>query len=101
VSSTSRSPLLPDLPTISEAGVPGYSASSWFGIFAPAGVSSSVLQTLNRAIARAMSDPSLRKKMEARGADAHSSSPEEFRRFVTSEYDRYGKLITEAHLRIE
>lgn len=93
VSSSKRSALLPDVPTVSEAGVPGYTASSWFAIFGPARMPRPVIDKLNREIAAVMSQTDMKQQLAARGAEPWTTSPEELGRFVASESDRYGKLI--------
>jgi tripartite-type tricarboxylate transporter receptor subunit TctC len=100
VTSVKRSELLPELPTISESGVPGYSASSWFGVFGPGKLPVSLVNKLNADIVKVMSDPDMRKQMAARGADVILASPAEFQRFVRDEYRRYGELVRTAHLAI-
>ena len=100
VTSAKRSELLPELPTISESGVPGYSASSWFGVFGPAKLPGALVNRLNADIGKVMSDPEVRKQMAARGADVILGSPPEFQRFVRDEYKRYGELVKTANLAI-
>ncbi len=101
VTSAKRSELLPELPTIGESGVPGYAASSWFGVFGPAKLPARLVDHLNAAITRVMNDPEARRQMAARGADVIVGSPPEFQRFVRDEYKRYGELVKTANLKID
>jgi tripartite-type tricarboxylate transporter receptor subunit TctC len=100
VTSAKRSELLPELPTISESGVPGYSASSWFGVFGPAKLPVALVNKLNADIVNVMSEPDVRKQMAARGAHVILGTPPEFQRFVREEYKRYGELVKIAKLAI-
>ncbi len=100
VTSAKRSELLPDLPTIGESGVPGYAASSWFGVFGPVKLPPAIVQKLNAEIVKVMNEPEVRTQMAARGADVVIGSPLEFQRFVRDEYKRYGELVKTANLKI-
>ena len=100
VSGDRRSALLPQVPTVTEAGVPGYTAGSWFAIFGPAKLDPAALRRLNREIAGAMSQPEVKQQLAARGAEPWTTSPEELARFVASESARYGKLIKTINLKI-
>ena len=100
VSGGKRSALLPQVPTVTEAGVPGYTAGSWFAIFGPAKLDPVALQRLNREIAAAMSQPDVKQQLAARGAEPWTTTPEELARFVASESQRYGKLIKSIGLKI-
>ena len=100
VSGSKRSALLPQVPTVSEAGVPGYTAGSWFAIFGPPKLDRAALQRLNRDIAAAMSQPDVKQQLAARGAESWTTTPEELARFVASESQRYGKLIKSIGLKI-
>jgi len=93
VSGSKRSALLPQVPTVIEAGVPGYTAGSWFAIFGPAKLDRAALHRLNKEIEAAMSQPDVKQQLAARGAEPWTTSPEELGRFVASESERYGKLI--------
>lgn len=96
VSSSKRSPVLPDLPTIAEAGVPGYEFSTWYGVLAPAKTPKPVIARLNAAVVKALKDPSLRAKLLATGLDPQPSTPEEFARLIRSETARWRKVIEQA-----
>ena len=96
-----RSALLPNVPTMAEAGVRAYSLTNWFGLLAPAGTPKEVLLQLHADVVRVLKDEGIRKKVHDMGADVVGNSPEEFGTFVRSEYERYGKLIKTLGLRVE
>ena len=101
VGGTERSPLFPELPTIGEAGLPGFTAGNWFGVFAPARTAAAVVTRLNAEITKAVISTAARQAMAAIGAQPLSASPEQFRRLVQSEYERYGKLIKAAGIKFD
>jgi len=92
---------LPDIPTLREAGVPGFSASSWLAIFAPRGTPDDRIVWLNAEIARIMAIPDARKALLAAGLEPSPSSPEEMRRIIAAEDVRWGQLIAAAGLKAE
>ncbi len=96
VTSTKRSPLLPDVPTIAQAGVPGYDVEGWFGLFAPAGVPKPILTRLNHEVVRILQEPKVRELLLAQGAEPIGDSPEAFGAFVRKEHDRWAKAIRAA-----
>jgi tripartite-type tricarboxylate transporter receptor subunit TctC len=100
VGSPERSALFPDLPTIGEAGLPGFTAGNWFGIFAPAKVPATLVQKLNSEITRVIDTPDARADMLRRGVEPLTMSQEKFRQLVTEEYERYGKLVKVAGIKI-
>ena len=93
VTPATRSPELPDVPTIAEAGVEGYEATSWFGLFAPAGTPDDVVQTLHAAIVEALKDPEVVKKFNAQGAQVHIDTPEEFAEFIAAETEKWADVV--------
>jgi tripartite-type tricarboxylate transporter receptor subunit TctC len=101
VSTARRNPAVPDVPTLSEAGVPGYDAASWYGVFAPAGVHKSVLTVLANELVRIMALPDVRSKFEADGFEPVGSTPEEFGRFVQAEIAKWAKTIRAANIRAQ
>jgi tripartite-type tricarboxylate transporter receptor subunit TctC len=98
VSGSRRLSLLPDLPTIAEAGVPGYQTSSWYGILAPAGTPRDIVARLNAEIVKVLAEPDVRKALASEGADPVGSSPEEFAQHIQAEKDRLGKLIRDSKI---
>ena len=93
IAARERSPLLPDLPTTAESGMPELLASSWHAIVGPAGVPPARVQTLYQTLAKALADRELREKMGSVGADAIGSDPAQFALFLRSETDKWRKVI--------
>jgi tripartite-type tricarboxylate transporter receptor subunit TctC len=93
VTTPNRSPALPNVPTIAESGVPGYSATSWFGILAPAGTPAPVIARLNASILKALADPEVKKKLAEQGAEPHGEKPEQFAEFIRSETAKWGQTV--------
>ena len=98
VTTKQRSPLLPDVPTVDESGVPGYDKSGWFGLFAPAAVPEPVISQMYQAVAKVLKDPEIVKRLAAEGAVARGQPPAEFDAFVREELATWGKLIREMKL---
>ena len=96
VTTVKRSPELPNVPTIAEAGVPGYEATSWFGMFAPAGTPAPVLAKLNAAIVKVLAQPDVKKKINEQGAEVYSETPEQFAAFIQAESVKWGKVVKES-----
>ena len=82
--------------TIAEAGVPGYEATSWFGMFAPAGTPAPVLAKLNAAIVKVLGQPDVKKKINEQGAEDYSETPEQFAAFIQAESVKWGKVVKES-----
>jgi len=101
VSTPNRFTLLPDLPTISEAGVPGYSFANWFGIVAPAGTPPAVIERLNAASNEVLRRPDFRQQLSSQGADPLSGSTADFMAMMKREYAKYAKLVKEAGIKPE
>jgi tripartite-type tricarboxylate transporter receptor subunit TctC len=95
VSTAKRYGDLPDVPTIAEAGVPGYDATIWLGLLAPPATPREIVNLLNTAITKALSTPDSKKLMASAGVDVATSTPEEFARLLKSEYDRWGRVVKE------
>lgn len=81
--------------TIAEAGVPGYEATSWFGMFAPAGTPAPVLAKLNAAIVKVLAQPDV-KKINEQDAEVYSETPEQFAAFIQAESVKWGKVVKES-----
>jgi tripartite-type tricarboxylate transporter receptor subunit TctC len=96
-----RSPQTPDLPTISEAGVPGYLSTGWAGLMAPKGISKPVFDKLYAALMNTVNHPATRELLERQGGDPVTSTPAEFVKFINEEYARYGEAIKLANLKVE
>ena len=93
ISSARRSPQLPDVPTISEAGVPGYEFITWFGMLAPAGMPKDIIARLHGALVKVVNAPDAKSQFEKLGYDAVGGSPDEFAAYIRAEYEKYGKII--------
>ena len=93
VGTTSRSPELPNVATMQEAGVPGYRASLWLGISAPAKTPASVVNRLNAALGQALADPAVAKRLLDAGAEPAKMTPAEFSKLISSELEVYGKIV--------
>ena len=96
VTTPKRSPALPDVPTVAEAGLPGYEATSWFGLLAPANTPAPVLARLNASILKALADPDVKKKMLEQGAEPYGEQPAQFAAFIGSETAKWGKIVKQA-----
>jgi len=93
VASSKRSSQLPEVPTISEAGVPGFEAENWFGLFVPAQTPKKIIARLNEAIVRVMRSPEIQKQFIALGAEPVGNSPEEFAAFVRRDMEKYARVV--------
>lgn len=102
VSTRKRSPLMPDLPTLDEAGVAGYEYNAWNGVFAPKGTPRPVIKILHAALQKALSDPDVRQQYANQGLPpAGSESPEQFGAFIRADYDRIARLVKIAGIKPE
>jgi tripartite-type tricarboxylate transporter receptor subunit TctC len=101
VTTATRSPALPDLPTIAEAGVPGYEASSWFGLGAPKGTPPEIVEQLNREINAGLADAQVRTRLANVGGTALPGTPADFRKVVTDETEKWGGVVRSAHIKAE
>jgi tripartite-type tricarboxylate transporter receptor subunit TctC len=96
-----RSPVLPDLPTLSEAGLPGFSITSWFALFAPAGTPAKILLRLNKEAGNAIASKELRQQWMAQGIEPAGGTPEQLAAFRRSEAPKWKKIIRDSGARIE
>jgi tripartite-type tricarboxylate transporter receptor subunit TctC len=101
VTSEKRWPPTPELPTLAEEGVKGFSAVNWWGILTPAGVPRPIIDKLNADIVKAVATPLVKTRLAELGVETVSSTPEEFGKFMASEAARWGKLVKEANLRVD
>lgn len=101
VSTAKRSPLVPDLPTLAEAGVPGYDFSAWFLMLAPSGVPVPIVKKLNDEVQRIMATPETREKFQVLGAEPGHGSPQELQRFLSDEIKRYAAVVKASGMRAE
>jgi tripartite-type tricarboxylate transporter receptor subunit TctC len=101
VTTSKRIPQLPDVPTLQEAGVPGYEASVWLALLAPAGTPRDIVAKLNTEINRLMSSPDTRKAMFDAGVEVSTSTPEALTDYMALELVRWGKVVKEAGVKLE
>lgn len=101
VTGAKRLAFMPELPTIAESGLPGYEASSWYGILAPAGTPRDIVMKLNAELAKALEQPEVRNSLLAEGAEPAGGSPERFAAHIRAEMERLGKIIRDAKIRLE
>lgn len=96
---SSRSPLLPDVPTLSEAGLPGYDFTNWFGLVAPAGTPADRIRILHDAVAKVQQQPEVRDQLAKMGADVTSTTPAQFGQIISSDSAKWAKVIKEADIK--
>jgi tripartite-type tricarboxylate transporter receptor subunit TctC len=101
VATSKRLPLLPDLPTIAEAALPGYEATSWYGVLAPAATPKEIIARLNAEIVKSIANPDTAERLSGEGAQPTASTPEQFGAFIKSEIARWGKVIKGAGVTAE
>jgi tripartite-type tricarboxylate transporter receptor subunit TctC len=101
VSGAKRSTAAPEIPTIAEAGVPGYEATQWFGILAPAGTSRAIVERWHRETVRTLKEPDVRDRLVTDGADPVGSSPEEFAAYLRSETVKWAKVVKDIGIKPE
>ncbi len=101
VSGSQRSVLLPDTPTVAEAGVPGFEVNVWFGMQVPAGTPKAVVDKLNRDIVTLLKEPDVVQRFRNQGVEVVASTPEQFAALVRSEIAKWTQLTREANIRIE
>ena len=96
VGTLQRVPSLPGVPTIAESGLPGFQSTSWFGVVGPAKLPRGIVQQLNRDIVNILQQPDTRDRFLRQGAEAATTTPEEFRKLMQTEYAKYQKLVKDA-----
>ena len=101
ITSTKRSPLLPDVPTLAEAGVPNAEMLQWFAVFGPAGLSQPVIQKLNAEIAAILKQADVVEKIASQGGEITGGSSKEFEEFLPKDAASWARLVKEANIRIE
>ena len=101
ITSTKRSPLFPDVPTMQEAGVPGFEVQNWQGLVGPAGLPRDIVAQLNGAVNKALADAAIREQMLSQGNEIGGGTPEQFAALIKSEAARWGKLVKSANIKPE
>jgi len=101
VTTARRTPVLPDVPTMAEAALPGYEFQAWFGVFAPARTPRPIVEKISREIARIVELPDIKRTFQLQGEEGRASTPDEFSRFVRSEIDKISKIVKQAGVKVE
>jgi tripartite-type tricarboxylate transporter receptor subunit TctC len=101
VTTAQRSRLAPELPTMAEAGVPGFDISTWFGLLAPAGTPPDVIARWNADVTRIPNTPDMRERLLAQGAEAAPDSPAEFRQFIAGELVKYARIVKASGAKVD
>jgi len=92
---------LPDVPTVAEAGLPGFEVTTWYGILAPAGTPRPMITRLNAELVKAMHSPEMRERLAGIGTDPVTNSPEEFAAYIQAEIRKWGDVIRKAGLKAD
>ncbi|MGK2897336.1 MAG: Bug family tripartite tricarboxylate transporter substrate binding protein [Burkholderiaceae bacterium] len=101
VSSATRSPMLPDVPTFDESGLPGILSSVWVGILAPAGTPADIVQKLNREIVAILREPAMSARLVDQGFEVVAGTPEQFGQLIKADYDRFGVIVRKAGIKVD
>ena len=101
VTTAERSKLVPELPTMAEAGVPGFDISTWYGLLAPAGTPPDVIAKWNADVTKILSAPEMRERLAAQGAEAAPDSPADFAKFIASELVKYAKIVKASGAKVD
>ena len=96
VTTAKRSQVLPELPTLAESGLPGYETDNWYGVMVPAKTPRPIVMRLNKEFVHALNTPEVKEALLRNGLEARPGTPEEFGKYIHSEYHKWGKLIREA-----
>jgi len=99
VTSAQRDPVLPNVPTVSESGVPGFEAYAWWGMLAPAKTPPAVIQRMNAEVAKILRDPAVRERLGGLGMNIQASGPEELGRFIDGQMTRWAKVVKDFNIR--
>jgi len=101
LTSAARSPLLPDVPTIAEAGVPGYDSTLWNGVLAPAGTPQPIIARLHAELVKIVQSPEMTKRLAGLGAEPTTMTPQQFSAYISSEIARWRKLVKTLNLKVD
>lgn len=101
VTASRRSPALPNVPTLDESGLKGYEASTYIGVLAPAGTPKAIVSKLNDAVRKVMASPDVLEKLRALGTEPGASSPEEFRKMISDELNKWRDVARKANLKFD
>lgn len=101
ITSAKRSPVAPDLPTIAESGYPGFQVIGWFGWLAPKNTDKAIVARLNRELVKALETPAVKDRLLSMSTEPEGNTSEEFGRFIRSEYEKWGKVIKDANIKMQ
>ena len=101
VTSPARIPSLPEVPTIAEAGLPGYAAVAWYGIVGPAGIPAPIVATLSKAALDSLAQPDVKKRLAASGVDTHPGTPDEFRKLIEAEIPKWAAVVKASGAKVD
>lgn len=101
VTNPKRSPVVPDIPTVAESGLPGFEALQWFGIFAPAGTPKDIVARLNADIVKILRQPDVRERLTSLGADVVGNTPEQFAAFLKADAAKWARIVKESGAKID
>ncbi|SDB98285.1 Tripartite-type tricarboxylate transporter, receptor component TctC [Cupriavidus sp. YR651] len=101
ITSAKRSPLMPNVPTMAEAGMPHMTMAAWYGVLAPAGTPPQIVNRLNAAINKAVADPAFRERMQTEGAETMADSPDYFKRFLADDIARWRQVVKTGNVKVE
>ena len=101
VTGSKRSPLLPNIPTVAEAGVPGFEVNVWFGIQLPANTPKPIVEKINRDLVNIYRTEEVTKRFNDQGVEVVASTPAEFQQLIASEVAKWGKVVKDANIKIE
>jgi tripartite-type tricarboxylate transporter receptor subunit TctC len=101
VTGAQRSQALPNVPTVAEAGLPGYEATTWFGLFAPARTPPAIIDKLNKAVNQALSKPEVIAEITKMGSEPMHMTPDEFRKLIASDTQKWRKVVKTANVKVD
>jgi tripartite-type tricarboxylate transporter receptor subunit TctC len=101
VTSAQRSRALPDLPTIAEAGLPGFEVTGWYGLVAPARTPAAIVQKVNRDVGQILATPDVQQKLAGDGSEAAPGTPAQFRQTIAREIEKWTKLVQSSGIKLQ
>jgi tripartite-type tricarboxylate transporter receptor subunit TctC len=101
VTTAKRTAVLPEVPTLAEVGVKGFTSSQWFGLLAPAGTPREIIEKINADLQKVLASPDVKEKLATQGGETYGSTAETFGRFMKEEHDTYAKIIAQAGIKVD